>query len=101
MHEHGACQPTPSNHHSHARSVHLAATQPNEPQPHAAGRRRACGNAEQGRASTAGREKATQRGGILESNGEEGTPECYLHLAACAGASHHARENRPQPLHYD
>ena len=33
MHEHGACQPTPSKHHSHARCVHLATTQPNEPQP--------------------------------------------------------------------
>lgn len=33
MHEHRACQPTPSNHHSHARSVHLATTKPNEPQP--------------------------------------------------------------------
>ena len=31
MHEHRACQPTPSKHHSHARCVHLEAAMPNEP----------------------------------------------------------------------
>lgn len=83
MHEQGACRPTPSNHHSRARSVHLAAARPNEPQPRGM-RLRGHGNIEQGRASTAGRESNTQgtnrRGRGHHSRRARGEPTATLAL---------------------
>ena len=77
MHEHGACQPTPSKHHSHARCVHLEAAMPNEPHPDDSSHQ-AYGSIEQGRPSTAGREENIKKRGTA----------CLKHagIAPCPGS---------------
>ena len=86
MHEHGACQPTPSKHHSHARCVHLGATMPNEPQPNGECHQ-TYGSTEQGHPSTAGREKNIE-------HYNRGTA-CLVHTVP----AHHAWDHCRHPPH--
>lgn len=96
MHEHRACQPTPSNHHSHARSVHLATTQPNEPQP-----RSICHEATEtsSKAAPAPPDAKVKNKGQMEwtSRGHHAMPWENLQNPCAQGELRHARGHGAQP----